>query len=357
MRILIAWADDSSTNLGVRALAQGSCDVLRRVWPHAEFEFMNYGARPPSVPWSPGGLLKERLSGRMGMMEWLSSFDIYWDTRSGDSFSDIYGMPRLRTMSIIHEFAVQAGTRAGMAPQTIGPFVGAEARILARRTLSRSRVVLARDEASARAAERLGRPVDRVSTDVVFGLRQPERERPRDVVLNVSGLLWQENSHVDYLAYRRIIRDLIDRLLGQGRSVALLPHVLDSSNADNDVPTARELHEDYDGRVELCVPRDLDSARSVIASSQIVIGARMHACLNALSTGTPAVAMAYSRKFAPLLQGLGWSHVVPLTGDDVATDVLRSMDVGDLAERARDVQHRGQERVALALPVIAELTP
>jgi hypothetical protein len=45
-------------------------------------------------------------------------------------------------------------------------------------------------------------------------------------------------------------------------------------------------------------PPDLDDARSIIAGSRVLVGARMHACLNALSTGVPAIAMSYSRKFA-----------------------------------------------------------
>ena len=39
--------------------------------------------------------------------------------------------------------------------------------------------------------------------------------------------------------------------------------------------------------IGLYVPADLDDARAVIKGANVVIGARMHACLNALSTGTP----------------------------------------------------------------------
>lgn len=318
---------------------------------------MNYGSRPPAVPWGMRQLLTERVTGRLGMMKWLSSFDVVWDTRSGDSFADIYGMDRHLLMSLVHEFATEAGVRAIMAPQTIGPFLRPAARLLARRNLSRSQLVFARDVASAEAAAQLGRPVDMVATDMVFGLREPERTEPHDVVLNVSGLLWGPNPHVDHEAYRAGVHSIIEQLTAADRTVTLLPHVLDSANADNDVPVSRELQEHYQGRVQLCVPEGLDEARAVIGSAQVLIGARMHACLNALSTGVPAVAMAYSRKFSPLLTALGWDHVVPLSGsgDDIARAVLSGVNQEGLAEQAREVQRRGRETLRKTLPLIEKL--
>ncbi len=354
MRVLIAWAGGSSSNLGVRVLGQASEDLLSRVWPEAVFEFMNYGARPPSVPWNARSLVKERITGRLGMMEWLSSFDVLWDTRSGDSFADIYGMDRHRTMSLIHEFAVEAGVRAIMAPQTIGPFTGREARFLARRNLKRSRLVFARDSASMQVSAELGRPVDATVTDMVFGLRPPREIEGHDIVLNVSGLLWEPNRHVDHRVYRSAVLSIIDSLISAGRDITLLPHVLDSPAADNDVPVARALHEKYEGSLRLHIPDDLDDARAVIGSSQLLIGARMHACLNALSTGVPAVAMAYSRKFSPLLNALGWEHVVSLRdgADEIAGQVVSATSRSGLADQAQDVKHRGQDLLTAMLPLI-----
>lgn len=356
MRVLVAWADESSPNLGVRVLGQGSCDLLRRVWPEAEFEYMNYGSRPPAVPWGPRSLIKERVMSRTGMMRWLSQFDVVWDTRSGDSFADIYGAQRHQTMSLIHEFAVQAGIPVVIAPQTIGPFHSRAARILARRNLRRSSLVFARDDASSEEAARLGRPVDLTTTDMVFGLRPPQAAVAHDVLLNVSGLLWNPNRHVDHQKYRRSIHALIAELRLRHREITLLPHVLDSPDPDNDVPVAQTLREEYGDAIGLHVPTDLADARGVIASSNVVIGARMHACLNALSTATPAIAMSYSRKFRPLLSALGWEHVISLSeGSDPAGAVLDALEDVDLIDRAARAQKEGQRRLSEMLPLISGL--
>jgi polysaccharide pyruvyl transferase WcaK-like protein len=354
VRVLIAWANDSSVNLGVRALARGSEDLVRSVWPDAEFTHLNYGRRQPEVPWSPRALVRERLTGRLGMQRWLRGFDLVWDTRSGDSFADIYGLTRHTTMSLLHEFARQAGVPVVMAPQTIGPFHTRRGRLLARRNLRRSRLVFARDILSSRASSDLGRPVAAVTSDLVFGIDQPTPAAVRrDVLLNVSGLLWNDNPHVDATKYRAAIHRIIDELLAAGRSVTLFPHVLDSQSHDNDVPVSRELAAAYDGRIDVVVPADLEDARSIIAASELVIGARMHACLNALSTGTPAVAMAYSRKFAPLMEAVGWDHVVSITeGDAWADAVLAHAAAPGLRAQAESARDKGQ---ALLEPLVAGL--
>lgn len=354
MRVLIAWANDSSVNLGVRALARGSEDLVRSVWPDAEFTYLNYGRRQPEVPWNPRALIRERLTGRLGMQRWLGGFDLVWDTRSGDSFADIYGLTRHTTMSLLHEFAAQAGVPVVMAPQTIGPFHTRRGRAMARRNLRRSTLVYARDIVSATASADLGRPVDAVTSDLVFGIDQPTpADEKRDVLLNVSGLLWNENPHVDSGRYREAIHRIIDELLSTGRSVTIFPHVLDSQNHDNDVPVSRDLVAQYEGRVGLVVPADLEEARSIIAASELVIGARMHACLNALSTGTPAIAMAYSRKFAPLMEAVGWTRVVSITEDgDWAGDVLTHVAAPDLRTGAERASAEGR---ALLEPLVAGL--
>ncbi|PZU45676.1 MAG: hypothetical protein DI566_09465 [Microbacterium sp.] len=355
MRILVAWAGDVSPNLGVRALGRGSADLLRSVWPDAHLEFMDFGARPAAVPWGrPRSLVRERVTGRDGMMQWLRGFDLLWDTRSGDSFADIYGADRHAKMSLVHEFAAQAGVPAVLAPQTIGPFATTRGRLLARRNLRRSRLVFARDPISAGAAASLGRPVDETTTDLVFGIAQPTPDRRRDVLLNVSGLLWRASDHVDADAYRRSVRAIVSRLLDDGRSVTLLPHVLDSGDPDNDVPVSRALHDEFEGRVDLHIPESLEDARATIAASSLLIGARMHACLNALSTGVPAVAMAYSRKFLPLMAELDWPHVVSLAeSDDAASDVLSAAASTGLADRATAARARGQELLSRVRPHLA----
>ncbi|MDT0156348.1 polysaccharide pyruvyl transferase family protein [Microbacterium sp. ARD32] len=319
-RILVLWADESSPNLGVAVLARGSRDLLRRAYPHAEFTFANFGSAPRQIPWgAPRSLVRERLLPRFGMQKYFADFSLIWDTRSGDSFADIYGLRRHLTMGLVHEFASEARTPIAMAPQTIGPFNTRRGRALARRNLARSRFVFSRDPESTRVSAELGRTPDLTTADLVFAIDQPAVGQTRDVLVNVSGLLWNDNPHVPADIYRRVITETVEHLRAAGREVALLAHVLDSPMADNDVPAIRSLAAQLGEDIELVVPTSLDSVRETIAGARVVVGSRMHACLNALSVGVPAVPLAYSRKFAPLLNSVGWTTGFDLRTDDADT--------------------------------------
>jgi polysaccharide pyruvyl transferase WcaK-like protein len=291
----------------------------------------------------PSALAREWLDNRHGLRRWLRGFDLVFDTRAGDSFADIYGLRRLASMSAVAEFARRSGVPVVMGPQTIGPFESRRGSLIARHDLRQATQVMSRDSQSAAYAARLGRTPDRRTTDVVFAIDQPEPGPMRDAVLNISGLLWSPGRHVDSRAYRATVHSLYSGLVKRGRSVSLLAHVLDSPLPDNDVPAVREFAAEFAPGAEVIVPTSLEEARSVLAGAAVVFGSRMHACLNAMSVGTPAIPLAYSRKFAPLLGDLGWTHSVDLRTEEApAETALAMLDDADLQAGTERLQERAQ---------------
>ena len=360
MKVLVLWADDRSPNLGVRVLGAGTEALARRVWPDAEFVFYNYGSGTAPVRLgSAKAVIAEAVTRRAGLGAWFAQFDVILDTRAGDSFADIYGLPRLAAMCASTEVAARQGVPVVLSPQTIGPFESKVAGLLARRSLKTASLVMARDSTSADAAARLGRPVDVATTDVVFALDVPEPESSLDVVLNVSGLLWQPGPHVDSATYRATVAAVYDALVAAGRTVSLLAHVLPAPTSDDDAAAVAEFAATHAPEAEILRPTSLNHVRQLLAGASLVVGSRMHACLNALSVGTPAVPLAYSRKFAPLMADLGWSHVIDLRSDaDSAPErlvelagraELRSEVVG-LRERAYATLDRATESLAALRP-------
>ncbi len=365
MRVLVVWASPDQPNLGVRALAAGAAIIARQAFPDAEIRTHGTGAGASAESANDGPmnighlppLAREVLQPRRGLREWLTSFDVVVDTRAGDSFTDIYGLRRLGKMSALPELAHRWGVPVYMAPQTIGPFTTRQGRLLARRSLSTAAAVCARDPDSAVAAARLGRPVDAVCTDVVFALPAPRVQRTRDVVLNVSGLLWDEtNPHIDAIRYREQSLALVRALLDRGRRVTLLPHVLGARGAggDNDWAAVEGLLGSLGtGAVEVAEPTSLEDVRRIVGSATVVVGARMHACLNALSMGTPVVPLAYSRKFHPLLAPLGVTTTVDLrVVEGSAAAVLAQLDRPDLDAGVRIARSRADELVARSVEVL-----
>ena len=361
MKALVLWAEPHSANLGVRALAEGTAALLRRSFDDVEVGFQGYGAG--DAPVRIGAVrpqIKRLLARQTELTDWVRTFDLVVDTRAGDSFADIYGLRRLTVMTLMSELVHRSGVPLVYGPQTIGPFGSRRGRLIARRSLRQAALVMARDVLSADQAAAVGRRVDVLTTDVVFAIEQPPVEGRRDVVVNPSGLLWTENPHVDASGYRDVVLRLCKELQAQGRTVHLLAHVLDSPLRDNDVPVARELAGQLADDVEVLVPRDLLEARAMLGSAAVVIGSRMHACLNALSMGVPAIPLSYSRKFEPLLRHLGWNVTVELRDEgDHVRQVLDALDMPDLAEQAGAVRSRADEMLGVAGERLAnmDLTP
>lgn len=315
MKVLILWSDDVSTNLGVRVLAEGTASLARRAWG-SDCDITHQSFGPNLEGFSPGrrAMVRDLFARSGSIKSWLREYDVVIDTGAGDSFTDIYGFKRFATMQYTQRAALRAGLPLVLGPQTIGPFDTHLGRLLARGTLRRGTLIAARDSASMSYAEQLAGVVPLHSTDVVFALPLPKPGPTRDVVLNVSGLLWKTNPHVDCGSYRRELRALVSALQSDGRIVTLMPHVLANPYHDDDEVVLAEVQAAL-GIEDVVVPIGLEHARETVAGAKVVIGSRMHACLNAISVGTPAVFLAYSRKFAPLLDDIGWKHGFDLRSD------------------------------------------
>jgi colanic acid/amylovoran biosynthesis protein len=303
----VLWADNRSANLGVRVLAEGSAELARRAWgPDIQLSFQDFAENEQGFVFSRMTMQRDLFRRQGVIKQFLRGFDVIVDTGAGDSFTDIYGLKRFVVMNYAQRTAIKLGIPLVMGPQTVGPFNSLIARILAPRVIRGASVLTTRDSVSGRAAKGLGRVPDAVGTDVVFTLESGTRTKTRDVIFNVSGLLWNPNPHVNSDDYQNHVISLVAALRNQGRRVSLLAHVIENPSADNDVPALAAVNSRFDGELELIVPTSLLEAREAVASASLVIGSRMHACLNALSVGTPAFSWAYSRKFAPLLDDIGW---------------------------------------------------
>ena len=85
-------------------------------------------------------------------------------------------------------------------------------------------------------------------------------------------------------------------------------------------------------------------AKSYISGLDFFLGARMHSCIAAFSSGVPVVPMAYSRKFSGLFGSLGYNYTVDCTTDDENEILRRIFDAYEQRDSvAKEVQ------VALAL--------
>ena len=123
----------------------------------------------------------------------LRQCDAVLDISGGDSFTDIYGPGRLRTVLSPKLAALRAGRPLLLLPQTYGPFTDPDSRRAAARVVRQAEIALARDDESyAVLAELAGPDFDpsrhRLGVDVAFDLapRRPSRATHEAIVSSLE---------------------------------------------------------------------------------------------------------------------------------------------------------------------------
>jgi polysaccharide pyruvyl transferase WcaK-like protein len=151
---------------------------------------------------------------------------------------------------------------------------------------------------------------------------------------------------------------LMRRLIGEFArrkdcEVHLVPHVLSTHIAvEDDWRASEALVRDIPGNITLA-PRfaSPSEAKSYIAGMDFFMGARMHACIAAFSSGVPVVPMAYSRKFAGLFDALGYRYTVDCTKEDgksIETKIFAAYENRLALKEELDTAFRlGLERLAV----------
>lgn len=371
LRVCLIMHSTKSDNLGVGALTVSEVAILRDIG-HAigrsiEIIVMDWKDPRPSYVNGPDiriiNLDGKTMLNPFGYFAQALRSDMVVDIGGGDSFADIYGGRRLRRMFILKYLTHLAGTPLVMAPQTIGPFTKPVSRFLARLSMRLCAVVATRDTLSTAAAREMGvtRPIIEAS-DVALRLQfDPPSPRAGGAVrvgLNVSGLLMGGGytGHNEFALksdYPMLIRDIIKFFQGRGCEVHLVPHVIVATGTmvgEDDMRASAMLAAEFPGTILSPSFTTPSEAKSYIADMDFFLGARMHACVAALSTGVPVVPMAYSRKFAGLFGSIGYDRTVDCTAETATTILSKVIKAFDdrftLAAEATVALHRGTAKLA-----------
>ena len=259
----------------------------------------------------------------------LSQYDLILDVGEGDSFADIYGSARFIQQYLTKVLALAARKTLVLLPQTIGPFNHVVSRVMVNALMRHIRYIYPRDQASLRYLEKaIGNRVFREYLDVAFHLPYekacfvPEKIH---VGLNISALLWhggysQDNMFNLQVNYRQVIGEIVRFFLEQEDVlVHLVPHVVLPRNLslEDDCAVAEEMHREMPETILAPAFQDPIQAKSYISGLDFLVGARMHGCIAAYSSGVPVVPMAYSRKFSGLfVSSLGYPFVADLKHDN-----------------------------------------
>lgn len=392
----------NSDNYGVRVLLSAAAEAVSEAFPNTDIEAVDYGVTPEvwedagprglrqirlinlrfswklHLPNNAFRLLVLVLAGRVLPNRWqralwarnpwldrIARARVHLSIAGGDSFSDIYGFRRFLYIALPQMLVLAMKRPLVQLPQTYGPFRSRAARAIAALLLRHSRAVFSRDEAGVRTVGALlrGRGTSvRVVPDIGLGmsvgtlgrelsnlLEQRKQQRPL-VGINPSGLLLRGGyTGGNMFGLRDVFSAVIDDLVKTAvekldANVILVPHVVGVVGSEEDESRVCErlaagYRKHYGDRV-FAPPPNLDhrQMKRLIGYCDFFTGARMHACVAAVSQCVPTLCLAYSDKFAGVMKPLGsGAHVADLR-------TLAAAEISQLAERVfgdRD-RHRAE---------------
>lgn len=314
-------------------------------------------------------LVKDRGRKRKLMREAYESCDIFFEIAGGDSFSDIYGIERMRDANRVHRNIRSLGKPLVFLPQTIGPFATDEARSIAADSLGHAKFVFTRDPVSFDLASKHVAP-DRIMQTIDmacfmdYGAAEGGGNGTIRAGVNPSGLLWHggysgRNQFGLAEDYQQIIRNVIRRLGEMQIQPVLVAHVLSGPGytIEDDYRVCLKLKAEF----PFCTvapyfytPMD---AKRFISGLDLLIGSRMHACIGAYTTGVPVFPLSYSRKFSGFFHGaLDWPHGSDLKEDGSEVVLRRLVEFCADLSTIRTTMPRRMGRVgAFKEPLLASL--
>lgn len=397
--MLLLGATFGTDNMGVGALASGALSVLSARYPDAQIRFLDYGHQPTVSAVQVNGkglqvplvnlrfswkvflrnnivyllvlsglsrLLGERFTVRATQRNpWFKAIreaDLAAAVSGGDSFSDIYGLGRFFYVYLPQLLVVSLGTKLVLLPQTIGPFRTSLAGRLAEHLMRRAQRVYSRDRdgvrevrvmlggegARARFCYDLGfilEPRQAQQNDDLDDIATLRRSGRMLVGLNVSGLLLiggydRSNAFALKIDYRSFIEKTIEFLVrGKDADVVLIPHVFGEQAESDSIASAsiyEALKDRYPGRLACVRARyDQNEIKYIVGQCDFFIGARMHACIAALSQAIPAIGIAYSQKFLGVFETVGSGPLVADPRHLTTEQIL--LVIGDAMARREEI--------------------
>lgn len=219
----------------------------------------------------------------------------------GDLWVELYG-DRYPRQSLYKMLGMNMAARlAGKKVHYLGCGIGnlhGYSLFLARASARLANTVIVRE---ARSAKVLGLSRSVVLPDLTTSLdwpvKPPNYEPGKPFTIGISILYHLPNPEQTFPQLLETLHDFVAGLPAGKFRVVLFPMLISPSDAKDDLWAARQLQLALnDADVTISPARELDDFVSELASIDLMIGARLHANILAMLTGTPCLGIAYRPK-------------------------------------------------------------
>ncbi|MEG6508892.1 polysaccharide pyruvyl transferase family protein [Methyloligella sp. 2.7D] len=291
----------------------------------------------------------------------LSDADIIVAT-GGDVFTGDYGPSNFRS----HCHILHLGKPVFFMAQTMGPFAPAEEAYL-RKHAGAIAMCTVRESDSLEYLQKIAPEIPvHQAADVAFLLPSIDADAARRILevehhfpiegkklvgVSVSaGIVGYRGAEgkVDYIGETA---KFVNELNANGYAAILIPHVQNIAIEANDLFACTEVLrqlEHPERNLVLSLPLSASEFKGIVALCDVLVGARTHATIAALSQGVPAVAIGYSRKsFAIFRDYYGEDiskdlaiDVVDMTADKIGAAFAIAQDMPRTTDRAAEMKQR-----------------
>jgi len=275
------------------------------------------------------------LFGRFRLFKALDKVDAVLDVSGGDSFTSIYGSEVFDSITTVKEIAIHFNVPLYLLPQSYGPFTSQEHINTARFVFENAKLIGCRDKHGqtqiSAIAPRLDSSQIIESPDIAFGMESIKStseifgQQPSGGMLigfNISGLLYfaDKNFGLNF-NYQEMVHKVIEWVIQSTDAVlVLVPHVVSTTKQHlvaekTDVNAIDAVCEQYADLIGIRIFKIKEHAdprviKGIISECDFFLGARMHACIAAISQAIPTLCQAYSDKFTGVMSMVGMEDTV-----------------------------------------------
>lgn len=354
-------------NLGCEAIIRGTVCVFRKIFPEACFIYYSENAYQDreelkDLPIEIRQIKKKYVLFKRCINKVLRMMGINYQFLYDDYKSiinevdciisvggDIYTIPRfllnktkyLYYNRLVHfgEKVIQKNKKLIIYGASIGPFGNRkEAQDYFAHHLEKVDLIISRDKETISYLDGLGVRDNVVfMPDPAFSLSENlcKREGLKNIIgLNLSGLSIKETygefSEKAIIGLVHIVEKIIEKTQC---NILLVPHVFSKNELDNDYIVLNKIMgymgENYKNKIKLATGKTFLEIKKEILDCRIIISARMHCAINAMSEGIPTILLAYSEK----AKGMGefvyssskWVYDIRNLEDEVFFDMIDDM--------------------------------
>lgn len=236
----------------------------------------------------------------------------------------------------LEEYAYQHGSKIILYGASIGPFPKENGNEdYYRNHLNIMSLIICRENESIKYLNEINiKATIAFSPDPAFFLRQTQFNLPMNersgIAVNLSPRIISHDKDVD-AQKDKLAATVIGLYRHLGETVYLVPHVYSDSIGDDDLRFLKDIHLRIPGIYKNNILTHEESGfmqtKLFLAQRKMVISARMHCAINAMSEGTPTILISYSQK------SIGMAKYIYGTEEWVLSDASLSEQLIPCAEK------------------------